>query len=479
MRTLVRLAAPVFCLAALLAACGLERPAPAPAVLPAAPPVERPVPAFSTEAVANELNILVNDTVPGDPEYDPRRTALAPAANAANLPDDLRRCLAAVLAFDPPRLQERWERHQQAQQNAATLYAANPPVDTAALNGGRVLRRLGPALFLVRLPGGDTALLQSGRKFKKNARIKQLYVLEREHAKPDAAKGDLVDELEEQPRTFVEISRQEARELEQRRAPALAELRRLESEGAELERGVTADLARLDILARDVNAVIGPMLLAQGPHPAPTGLIRSVTRMAKNFSRDQYYRYALPVTGLPKVDAELKGFLDERKAEVLSLLKSTGVGRGRVRANADRIAFTAHTASPVLLSFRFEEMRDTGGAHPNTIFASFVFDLRDQSRLRLADLFTDEAAALSVLSDLAQRRLTLALDGLLFAEGFAPKAENFTVFVLDGADIVFTFPPYQVASYAQGPQNLRVPLFHPRLSPLLSPRLKAALAAGR
>lgn len=477
MRTLIPFAAPALCLAALLSACGLARPAAAPTALPAEPPRQAQAPAFSAEAVVRDLNVLVNDTVPGDPDYEARRAALAPAAADPQLPDELRRSLAGVLAFDPPRLQERWERHQKAQQDAAALYAANPIVDTGALNGGRVLRRLGPALHLVRLPGGDTALLRSGRKFKKNAKIKGMYVLERQQAAPDAAKGDLVDELRDQPRTFAEITRQEARELELRRAPALAQLRRLESEGADLERGVTADLARLDILARDVNAVIGPMLLPQSAPPPPTSLIRSVTRMAKSFSREQYYRYALPVTGLPAVDAELKGFLEERKAEVLSLLKSTGVGRGRARANADRIAFTAHTASPALLSVRFEEMRDTGGAHPNTSFASFVFDLRGQRRLRLADLFTDEAAALSVLSELAQRRLTLALNGLLFAEGFAPKAENFSVFVLDGADLVLTFPPYQVASYAQGPQSLRVPLFHPRLAPLLSERLKAALTA--
>ena len=58
-----------------------------------------------------------------------------------------------------------------------------------------------------------------------------------------------------------------------------------------------------------------------------------------------------------------------------------------------------------------------------------------------------------------------------------PKPENFAVFVIDGADLVFTFPPYQVASYAQGAQTLRAPLCHPRLLPLLSPALREALAA--
>ena len=463
-------------LTALLAACGAQRQPPAAPAPDAAAPAAPAAPAFTEAAVLAGLNTLVNDTPLATEAYDAKCKELAPALEAPELSSSLRRVLSNVLAFDPPRLRERWESHQKAQDEAASLYAANPPVNTKALNGASVLRRLGPALHLVRLPSGDTVFLASPRKFKKNARIKGLYVLERQRPKPDAAKGDLVDELEDQPRTFSEITRQEARQLEDRRTPALAEMRRLESRNDELARGVAADLARLDILTQDVNAVIGPMLLPQGAPPAPQSLIRKVKRVSHSYSREQYYRYALPVTGLPKVDAALADYLDQRKAEMQDLLKSTGIGRGRARANVDRIAFTAHSASRALLSIRFEQMRDTGGAHPNTTYDSFVFDLRSQARLALADVFTDAPAALAVLSDLAQTRLTLALDGLLFPEGYAPKAENFSVFVLDGADLVFTFPPYQVASYAQGTQTLRVPLFHPRLQPLLTPTLKEALA---
>lgn len=480
MRIFVRHTAPLILpalLALLLNACALEQPAP-----PAAPAAVQAEPAPQAQAVSEaqalaDLNVLVNDTPPASEEYDAKRRELAPAADSPALSAELRRVLVQTLAFDPPRLRQRWENHQKAQADAAALYAANPPADTKALEGARVVRRLGPALYLVRLPGGDTVFLASARKYRNNARLKGIRVLERQRPKPDAAKGDLVDELEDQPRTFAEISRLDAKQLEVRRAPALAELRRLESEGDMLERGVAADLARLDALTRDVNAVIGPRLLPQGPRPAPTSLIRKVKRMAKSFSREQYYRYALPVTGKPQVDASLKAYLEERRAEVQDLLKSTGIGRGRARANVDRIAFSAYTASPALLSIRFEEMRDTGGAHPNTAFASFVFDLRAQAQLKLADIFTDVPAALAVLSQLAERRMTLVLDGMLFPEGLAATPDNFGTFVLDGADMVFTFPPYQVASYAQGPQSLRVPLFHPRLAPLLTPGLKEALAA--
>lgn len=479
MRIFVRFAAPI-ALIPLLSACALETPpapAPQPAPVQAAAPAPAPVKKLTEAEVVSGLNILINDTEPGSDEYQRRRAALAPAAQDQNLPQQLRWSVSQVQAFDPPRLRERWQSRQEAQEDAAKLYAANPPEKFDTLKGARVLRRLGPALYLVRLPGGDTALLTSTRKLKNGTRIRTMLTVERLPEQPDKSKGDLVDELADRPRSFEEISRQDAKRRAAERAPALARMRELEQRGGDTERAVALDLARLDTLTRDVNAVVSPQLLPQGRRPAPATLIRKVRRVSKSYSREQYYRYALPVTGKAKVDAALKEYLAERKAEVQDLLRSTGVGRGRMRANVDRIAFSAFTASPRLLSIRFDELRDTGGAHPNKAYASFVFDMQTQKRLALGDLFTDENAALGILSQLAARRMELALDGAVFQEGTAARPENFAVFVLDGADIVFTFPPYQVASYARGPQTLRVPLCHPRLLPLLSPALREALSA--
>ena len=464
-----------------LCACSLPRaamqePAPAPQA-PAAAQTPAPAVAPMTEAeTVAALNLLVNDTAPGSEENDARRAELSKAFTANLVPDTLRWTVSQVLSFDPPRLRQRWQEHQQAEESAAAQYAANPPVNFTALNGARVLRRLGPA-YLLRLPTGETVMLESSRRFKSGTRLRRLLAVETERPKPDRSKGDLVDELADQPRMFTEIFPREAKRREAERAPALARLRDLERQGGEMTRAITADLTRLDTLTREVNAVISPRLLPQGRRPAPASFIRKVRRVAKSYSRQQYYRYALPVTGKKHVDAVLQSHLDERKAEVQDLLRTTGVGRGRARANTDRITFTAYTGSPVLLSVRFEDLRDTGGAHPNTTYASFVFDMQRQARLTLADIFTDEPAALKILSELAARRMALVLDGMTFPEGMTPKPENFAVFVIDGADLVFTFPPYQVASYARGTQTLRVPLCHPRLLPLLSPALRAALAA--
>jgi len=487
-------------LALALAGCGLELrtapepPPPAPAELANATlalPAPPPSPPLDALGVARQLNTLVNDTDPASPDFARLRAELVQTANEQSvaggltLPGDLRLALARVQGFNPPRMRERWRRHQQALDSAAELYAAHPPVDTNALQGARVERRLGPALYLVRLPGGETAFFSTplgARRLKVGARLRGIPAVERPQAKADKASGDLVEELADSGRTFVAITKQEAQRIETERAPVLARLKQLEAERATFQRSIDEDLASLDSLARDVNAVISPRLLGlggagPGERRVPERLVRQVKRLAHSYSPVQYYRYALPVTGRKQIDAVLSGYIEGRRKEVLDLLRTVGVGRGQARANVDLVAFKSFTASPDLWSIRFEASRDTGGAHPNQNFASFVFAVHSQRLLGLGDLFRNLPAALGLLSELSARRMELVLDGRAFAEGLAPKAENFQVFVIDGQDLVFTFPPYQVASFADGPQHLRVPLAHPRLLPLLSPRLLQALGA--
>jgi hypothetical protein len=122
------------------------------------------------------------------------------------------------------------------------------------------------------------------------------------------------------------------------------------------------------------------------------------------------------------------------------------------------------------VSYAYQVYADTLGAHPNLYYRTFVFD-REGNRLSLGDLFVASstgpgadylnqisgAASVQVREELT-RRLGEEPGDSFFDEGTAPNPENFQNFVIDGNDLVFLLPPYQVAAYAAGSFEVRIPL---------------------
>jgi hypothetical protein len=177
---------------------------------------------------------------------------------------------------------------------------------------------------------------------------------------------------------------------------------------------------------------------------------------------------------------------------------------------ADRVAGTAYT-----LDLNFAVARRTadfvsvtatgssfvGGAHGMPILASFNLDLASGKLTSLPELFTDAQAGLNALSAECRRQLEGRYEARLrenpgamtpdkqasdirfmqrwIEKGTQPIAGNFDVFLIDGLDtraigVTIIFPPYHVASYADGPQQVEVPakVFYD----LLRPQYKDAFA---
>lgn len=152
------------------------------------------------------------------------------------------------------------------------------------------------------------------------------------------------------------------------------------------------------------------------------------------------------------------------------------------RRTADFVSVTAAGSSFV------------GGAHAMPIVASFNLDLSNAKLTTLPDLFTDAQAGLKALSDECRRQLEGRYEAKLrddhgamtpaqqaadvqnmkrwIEKGTAPDAANFDVFLIDGLDtraigLTVMFPPYQVASHADGMQQVEVPakVFYDLLKP--------------
>jgi hypothetical protein len=118
----------------------------------------------------------------------------------------------------------------------------------------------------------------------------------------------------------------------------------------------------------------------------------------------------------------------------------------------------------------------TGGAHGNSAFFTTTFDKELGKELTLSDVVGHETSyekIASVVEPIALEQLLLKIQEnslpiqrdelenalrVTFAEGLAPKAENFSLWYVDGKKIIFLFPPYQIAPYVFGTVRVPVPV---------------------
>lgn len=114
------------------------------------------------------------------------------------------------------------------------------------------------------------------------------------------------------------------------------------------------------------------------------------------------------------------------------------------------------------LSYIFTIYLDTLGAHPNGFYRTFVFDTETGKELALADLFLPKTAYLKKLSTLSREALTETLGESAnidyINEGTMPETASFANFVIEDTTLVIIFPPYQVAPYSAGSQQVSIPL---------------------
>jgi uncharacterized protein YecT (DUF1311 family) len=103
----------------------------------------------------------------------------------------------------------------------------------------------------------------------------------------------------------------------------------------------------------------------------------------------------------------------------------------------------------------------TGGAHPNSRRTTFNFLMPDGVRVFLPDLIG--SLGIQRVSSLAIAELTAELSTRGSADpgwiglGAGPYADNFEAFEWLPSELVVHFDPYEVASYADGPQEVRIP----------------------
>ena len=125
--------------------------------------------------------------------------------------------------------------------------------------------------------------------------------------------------------------------------------------------------------------------------------------------------------------------------------------------------YSISLANENLISLIYEVYTYTGGAHGSTIQYAFNFDIDSNKEIKIADLFKPGFDYLKFLSDFCLKDLErqMKLVGMtgddLFKEGASPDAVNFGCFVLTGDSLIIKFGQYQVAPYAAGMFDVKIP----------------------
>ncbi|MBS0469686.1 MAG: DUF3298 domain-containing protein [Proteobacteria bacterium] len=192
-------------------------------------------------------------------------------------------------------------------------------------------------------------------------------------------------------------------------------------------------------------------------------------------SRDFDISIAYPLTGNKAIDGTIRAFVAR------SIADFRGYGADRL---PDERAYSLDTTYEIerndgkIFAVVFSEYLDTGGAHPNSDYKTFNFSVPSGAEVFLPEI-VDGSAGIDRVSKLAVAGLIRAIatgpDSLSDADsirrGAAPLADNFKHFVLLADRLHILFPPYQVAAYAAGPQEVFIPLA--KLKDVLRPDWRA------
>lgn len=110
------------------------------------------------------------------------------------------------------------------------------------------------------------------------------------------------------------------------------------------------------------------------------------------------------------------------------------------------------------VSFLFRENTYTGGAHPNQIPVGKTYEIESGQEVSLTDIFVPGSGYLEAISKEAVEKFKEKFkEGVFFSEGVEARTVNFETFTIDDGSITFYFAPYQIAPYAAGLQDVRIP----------------------
>lgn len=210
----------------------------------------------------------------------------------------------------------------------------------------------------------------------------------------------------------------------------------------------------------------GADLVALDPANAQSLLnapIENTTEQGENYSILLSY----PVFGSTNLDAALQNALSAQSDRFKADVNDTEALEG------EKFLLTSqselYAGGTRYITVKIDSAWDMGGAHPIPYIETLCYDLQADKSLVLTDIFKQDSNYLELLSELCKDALLInnpSLTDVLDEGGLSPDVESFSRFALTDDGLMIFFPPYQVASYADGEQSVVLP--YSELSELLS-----------
>lgn len=167
-----------------------------------------------------------------------------------------------------------------------------------------------------------------------------------------------------------------------------------------------------------------------------------------------YHKHSIKIT-VPNIKEEmLRNVVDEKIDEVKKrfLKEITGIEEQSDFLYTLYIDGTFYDYKNYKSVF-IEISKYTGGAHPNYILWTYVYDVKRKCTVTLDDLINENPNFLIEVSRSIQSDFLLkdySFNTTWMMEGTSPKRENYQNFVFTEKGILFFFPPYQIAPYSEG-----------------------------
>ncbi len=176
------------------------------------------------------------------------------------------------------------------------------------------------------------------------------------------------------------------------------------------------------------------------------------------------------IAGIPtsaiqaQINTSLKDYIEKTVQEFkkeIELINDTPVGqKSTLIVDYDLVQLSSQ-----MISLKFNISNYTAGAaHPNNFVHPWSYDLVNQRQISgLEDVFDPEKDSLALLSEISRTELKAKFQndwsGLesTVLSGTEPKQENFAEFSLARNTLNIYFNPYQVAPYAVGVVEVKIP----------------------